>query len=462
MATVHAPGVMYHRVLVSLLDKRNSRMLTSIQTICSFIIVTSTPKLVNHKALLKALNFAEFTESPTTARLSDIPKLDYETDPLLTSTYIGRSGDNLIIKENNWVCIPEIYWETICTFFPGSKIISVDYSYREIDGVGLEIRKDNVTQIKIRAYGQNDILYDLKGHYITEDAQNDGNNIELGYARILIQKILFSETNIENFNSIELNLFRQTPFKSLGAFDDYYHVISNHFPTLSDDLVQPAYVARFDRSELEQEYKELKYPTSSELINRFLKIYEELLGQGNFRITRSQNLLKRKTKDFETKIMFSGSKGYLDLSISKRFLFLESMLKRIFKSHDLGIFEKKLVVYVRMQDFFRSEIDYNSYESLATQLYWRTKYFFERILPHFQSLEDLNYLNRFINHGDHTNNCFSGNRVRRKKPLFENAIIAYKVKDQNADQILEKDVLPYVNDPFLRTKIEDVFRNYDT
>jgi hypothetical protein len=438
------------------------------QTNSKFIIIVN-PEInseFNPEQLIGELNIGKYFRTEYKFKLNEIPNFDFRGMKVFLSTFLGIESGHIIIKETKSVSFGQNqYFNSIFDLYPNCRLIDVGSLGKEdVSGTILRIYESNKLIFSLRAYydGTLDEIFDLQEKHFNRGQQQKGSPLDKQetYSRAL--KIIEAETGISNLADVVLNQYNQFNFNELNLDDKYAKAIRRNLPNVNNQEVSSAWAGRELRAMLPEEKKELFFPTMDELKIRFANIFTELIEDNGYKFLKGHKLLKKKTKETEIMIMFGGVKGSMDISISKRFLAIEKAIQKFFKSNNLGEYSKKLSIYQKVYDTFRGYISFDSYESLATQLYWRVKYFFEKILPHFDSLDEIEKLNEKVNYGKNGSDCFSGYRKHKSKdaPHFENAFVAILSHDQNTESIVDKEVIDYIEGNEEKEKIRKKLKEY--
>ena len=154
--------------------------------------------------------------------------------------------------------------------------------------------------------------------------------------------------------------------------------------------------------------------------------------------------------------------GYIELTISVRFKQIEKHLKAVLKNLKIEDYDTHLWKVLYTSFVFREKLDYVSYSSLALNLFWRIVYIQKHFIPKILGLTDYKILNDFVNYEDDFKNVLGlrqkFNHHLRKNPQYENPIIAIFAGDLNWENILQREVLNFINDESQKTSI---FKEYE-
>ncbi len=246
--------------------------------------------------------------------------------------------------------------------------------------------------------------------------------------------------------------------------DKYIQAIENHFPNTHSDEVSAAEVGRELRSRLSDEQKIASFPTKKELQAILAKTAKEAITQIPFELFTSFNQLKCKSKDYEEVMGFYYVRGRIDPSYLTRYLWLEKLTRKWLKANNLEYQDPiQFNMYSPTNRFFGGKMmRFSSYADLAKQYHARLKYIDEVLIPKHEKLKDISVLNTFLNYSDGEFDSFSGLGRRFQtdtQPILPNPIVAVLAKDQKANEIIEREVLQYLDSAELRSKYVSAFNS---
>jgi hypothetical protein len=244
----------------------------------------------------------------------------------------------------------------------------------------------------------------------------------------------------------------------------YIEAIKNNFPNTNKDEVSSAEIGRELRSMLSDNLKIQKFPNKKELQLILANSTQEAISQIQFKLFKSHNQLKYKTKEHEDIVGFYYVRGNIDPTYSTRFLGLEKTMKNWMKENEIQIHNPiKLNVYSPIQRYFEHQmINFKSYSELAEKFEMRLKFLDQTIIPKHENLKDIIELNKFLNYSDDESDSFNGMGRRFKtdiNPILPNAIVSIVAKDPNCDEIIEREVMQYLKTQEERLKYKSAFVN---
>ena len=244
----------------------------------------------------------------------------------------------------------------------------------------------------------------------------------------------------------------------------YIESIKNNFPNTNTDEVSSVEIGRELRSLLSGELKIKKFPNKKELQLILANSTQEAINQIPFKLYKSHNKLKYKTEEYEDVIGFYYVRGNIDPTYSTRFIGLEKTMKNWIKANQIQIHNPiKLCVYSPVQRYFENEmISFRSYAELAEKFEMRLKFLDQTIIPKHENLKDIAELNKFLNYSVGEFDSFNGMARRFKtdiNPILPNAFVSIVAKDPNCDEIIEREVLQYLESLEERLKYVNAFTN---
>jgi len=244
----------------------------------------------------------------------------------------------------------------------------------------------------------------------------------------------------------------------------YIEAIKNNFPNTNRDEVSSAEIGRELRNLLSDELKIQKFPNKKELQLILANSTQEAISQIQFKLFKSHNQLKYKTKEYEDVIGFYYVRGNIDPTYTTRFMGLEKTIRNWIKVNEIQINNPiKLNIYSPVQRYFEHQmISFRSYSELAKRFEVRLKFLDQTIIPKHQKLKDIVELNKFLNYSDDEFDSFNGMERRFKtdiNPILPNAIVSIIAKDPNCDEIIEREVIQYLKTQEERLKYRSAFVN---
>jgi hypothetical protein len=419
------------------------------------IIIPKRLEAVNDIKLIESINHAQYKYDSDNHFILDID-LSLHEKVFNHPCFIGTFKNCIYIKNSSGIGSP--------FDFVGLTSILENYTFIKISrsslNLSLNIYENEEKTLFITKADNSDTYrrsVDKKGLFKLDPDKEISDALYEDHVKALLLKL--TENN-DTYN-VPLKKYVKININEILNGHIYHDAFVNNFPNLNDDDICSAWLAADIRNTVSEETRQLLYP-DKKTIKRIIGSTIEDCIEPKFKLLSSGNL-KHRNKTYVLEIgQLGSSMGYIELTISVRFKQIEKHLKAVLKNLKIEDYDTHLWKVLYTSFVFREKLDYVSYSSLALNLFWRIVYIQKHFIPKILGLTDYKILNDFVNYEDDFKNVLGlrqkFNHHLRKNPQYENPIIAIFAGDLNWENILQREVLNFINDESQKTSI---FKEYE-
>jgi len=427
-----------------------------------FFIIEDANNSIDEVQILNKLRLSDYHNE-----FKEVPFLELEPHESRRpkrgiASYIGKINNHLIIKDIGMHS--ESYVRKLSEIFPEKKITRIVSLQIEGDDsfTGSIIQsyiKNNLT-LHIRNIGKNngDILYDKEEEFIQKGQQSSDKDLDKENTFKLIEKILTSKLELSSLENFNIQRFNQIRFLEFTHEDAFTKAIQRHFPNITDDEISSAWVGAYLRPLVDETAKSTLFPNTKETKEVVANVVRDLISE-DFKFLKSKFTFKRKNPKTEDEIIIGGADRFgFSIIFKKRFKYLEKICNSIEKSIDNAKPSSKVCISNNVEKELETKLFLSgSWHNFATQLYYHLRHAMTDLYPLLTKLEDLNFLNQYVNHSENRNQCFLGGRYYKewKRPQLPNCAIAYLVNDIRKESIANDKLYDIIESHELNLKYKE-------
>jgi hypothetical protein len=423
------------------------------------IIVPEIPDTpIDLNLVVNSVNYASYKFDSRNHYLINLEKFNHKNRKSKVPTYIGIHKKCIYIKDSFPVNGKNLHYQNqleklfqnfkLVTIFGGNDSLSIRVvqNYEVVLDIMKTVNTDvsRVQVAKIGGFQPNDGFISWSDdEFITK-----------------MNNLLYSLTGNNSLEEVKLEKYVLANLNELLLNSEYSTSFNKHFPNLNKTQIYSAWVAAEERQLVSDEQKLLLYPSKKDLFRIIGNTIGDCLDL-NLKVLKS-GTLKYKNSQYGIEIYQGGNRaGDIEITMGLKFIEVEKYLKQILKDIGNDIYRTDLFKYFYLKEYFRGIISYDSYNAIATKVYWRVKLIEEEILPKMIKLTKYNNLNVYLNYDLNKNKTLSVkkkyNDKLRKGPQFENPIVAILASDPDWELILKREVIEFVDDKEEILRIEQAY-----